>query len=196
METRINAERHVRTYSAPVLLALIALVAGAACTQSVPACSTAVLPAAPLTVTYTDPDYGFSVRVPADWDTSPVDFIAFDAVDPAVIVDFSIIVEDMTEVDPPLSLNQYFTSSLLGSRFLSEFIEISRSMIVVAGHNAWEIIYTYDEEFAGPQEASSIWFIRDGIGFNINMIVNEGCSAQFQSTIDAILASLTFAPAG
>ena len=196
METLVKAKRHVRTYVVPVLLALIALVAAAACTQSVPTCSTAVLPAAPLNVTYTDPEYGFSVSVPADWDTSPVDFVAFDAVDPDLIVDFSIIVEDMTGVEPPLTLNQYFTSSLLNARFLSEFVEISRSMLVIAGHNAWEIFYTYDEEFAGPQEASSIWFVRDRIGFNINIIVNEGCSAQFQATIDAIRASITFATAG
>ena len=197
MEPHVKGERHDSTYALPVLVALIALVAGAACTtQSIPTCSTVALPASPLNVTYTDPTYGFSVSVPADWDTTPVDFIAFDALDPAVIVEFSIIVEDMTGVEPPLSLDQYFTSNLLNSRFLTAFIEISRSELVIAGYDAREIVYTYDEEFAGPQEASGIWFIRDSLGFNINIIVNEGCSAQFQATIDAIIASLTFATAG
>ncbi len=80
--------------------------------------------------------------------------------------------------------------------FLPEFKEVSRRTLVIAGTiNAWEGVYTYDDEIAGPQEAKAINFVRDGLGFTINVIVNEGCYTQFQSTIDAIIASFTFATA-
>ena len=154
-----------------------------------------MLPASPLDLTYTDSNYGFSVMVPADWDTSPLEGLDFDAQDPTFVADFNIFVEDLASIQPPLSLDQYFTLSLSAAQSNTpEFKEVTRGTLVIAGTiDAWETAYTYDDELAGPQEGRTIVFIRGDLGFTINAIVNEGCESQFRSTLDAIIASFTFA---
>ncbi len=104
MKNLAKEERRMRALSSVVLLPLLGLV-GAACTQSqpTPTCTSTRLPAPTLDLTYTDINYGFSVRVPADWDTSPVEGFAFDAADPTYIADFNIVVEDLANIQPPPS---------------------------------------------------------------------------------------------
>ena len=153
-----------------------------------------------LVIESTSSAYGFTIFTPQDWIIPPLlglelglGVIEFAALHPSGAAQVSIVVEDLSSIEPNLSLEQYV--SVIKSVAIANFEleELSRRMFTVDDIiEAWEISWTRDFPNVGKEQGKWVIFLKDGNGFVINAFAEASQHEQFEPTLDAILSNFTF----
>ena len=156
------------------------------------------LGAPPLEQIYTDPTYGFSISVPSEWRTGVVEGLAFAAIDASSTVDVNVMVEDLTEIDPPMTMEQYVVINAVNAQTtLPDFSRVSWQMATIDEDiHAWEVLFTYGDASAQRVKGSTVFLVRNGQGFSVSAIADEAQYESLAPTMDTILASFTFETLG
>lgn len=134
-------------------------------------------------ISYSNPDLGFSLEYPPDWmKEESLSFISppggTDNQAPEVI---SITTELLPTLD--FSLDSYTAAALNQVESLQDFELLNSSSVTLAGLPGHMIMYSFTDESETPLQNLQVWTIKDGIAY---VITYGGIPEEFDNSLPVV----------
>ena len=139
----------------------------------------------------------FRIVTPKDWVVPPFEkmklgagSIGYAAFDPSKSAQVNVFVEDLSSIDPPMSLEEYVRINKSNAQINSRFEELARRKLIIDENiDAWEILWTRESPKVDGEKGKWLIFLKEGNGFVINAFSDEPLYEHFDETLDTILVT-------